>query len=149
MLIPAGGMVMEKYAYIVFGFVLSIITTGAVGLATGVSGVCVYVNSCEPDQEIQRLQSEITGLNKRVNEKNDEVIQSTNKIIELQDKAKMSLEGAQEIIVEIKRDMKPTTNTIDLIEQYVKRQKEIERHVTKILCVHQPDLVAPGVCSGG
>lgn len=139
---------MEKYAYLVIGVVLSVVSAGAIGLATGVPGVCVYVNSCKPDPEIQKLRNEIASLNSQINEKNDKIIASTNKILELQNKAKVSLDGAKEIITEIQSDINPTLNTLELIEQYVIRQKEIERHVSKILCVHQPDLVAPGVCAG-
>lgn len=145
----AKGGVMEKYHYGIAGVIAGALMLVAVGKLLGVSDTCIYFNACEYEEKIERLQTEIRALNEAVIARNQEIQQSTSKIAELQSKAKVSIERAQTILAEIRGRVDPTLDTLTQIERYVKKQREVQKHVIQILCANNAELADSRSCSGG
>jgi hypothetical protein len=139
---------MEKVLNIAIGFVLGIVCVAAVGFVKGVPGICVYFNSCEPNDEIVKLQKEITGLNEQIKAKSSEIEAASAKVVALLNEASASLKGTRKITDDLIKGMGDTSKTLDLLEEYVRHQNEVEGYVNQILCMHKPELVTDNTCGG-
>ena len=140
---------MEKTIWGVVGIVVGVAGLIGVGKVSGVSDLCVYTNSCHYEERIARLQNEIRQLNDLIRAKNSELQQSAAKIQALQGRAKVSIEKAKSILTEIRSSVDPTLDTLSQIERYVRRQKEIQKHVLQILCANDAVSAGSSACPGG
>lgn len=140
---------MDKLIYGAFGCIFGIVGLIALGKLLGVSDLCVYTNSCEYEERIALLQGEVKALNALILEKTNQIDDSARRITELQDGARISIDRAGRILEEIKVGIDPTLDTLTQIERYVRKQQEIQGHVTKILCANNAELRHSGACTGG
>ncbi len=139
---------MEKTVWGILGIVVGVAGLIGVGKLAGVSDLCVYTNSCHYEERIARLQNEIRQLNASIGAKNDELQRSAARIQALQEKAKISVETAKRILTEVRSSADPTLDTLSRMERYVRRQKEIQKHVLQILCANDAVPAGDSACPG-
>lgn len=140
---------MDKYLYGIVGVIAGALLLVGIGKVLGVSDTCIYFNACQYEEKIEKLQAEIRTLNEAIIARNQEIQQSADKIAELQGKAKVSIDRAQTILIEIRSRIDPALDTLSQIERYVKKQREVQKHVIQILCVNNAEPANSRACSGG